>query len=274
MDFTWTAKQYDANEGTLLNSEKLQAFYRSRNAGACVAEAPPVAARPIEHKYSQRSPRTSSAPLPATRPLSVQVPECHESTQAERIAFCEAAGQSEGCNLDFTPKCTIEQVEDAPATAEEIAAAAIAAEPVSGKLIFGDEFNCAAGEGPGPQWTFFDAWGSGKWRDAIYSDQYAKCDGQGNLVISSEIANGVLKTSYLQGFGDIGPGTTMEARINMSDCTTAGNSPWCAFWTYNFNNPNAGTEIDIAEIAPGNALVGRALYRWKSHRQGRRIGER
>lgn len=134
--------------------------------------------------------------------------------------------------------------------------------PTSGATIFADEFDGPSGSKPGAPWRFFDAWGSGKWRDAIYSDKYARLDGEGNLVIRGEpCGGGKLCTSYLHtldwlnpdapGEGKFGPGTKIEARIDFGGIQNA--RTWGAFWLFDptqpyDGNPATGTEIDIAEV--------------------------
>jgi pectate lyase len=175
----------------------------------------------------------------APEPTPTPAPECQGATVSERIAFTELSGV-DGLNFD----CREEDTENS-------------------RLLFADEFNGPSGSRPGAPWNFFDAWGSNEWRDAVYSDDYAQMDGNGNLVLSSEIGpDGRLRTSYLQtnqnnvGPGRIRPGTYTEARINMSGCGDVGSSSWCAFWfmsphAYDGNAEN-GTEIDIAEYTAAN----------------------
>jgi beta-glucanase (GH16 family) len=131
--------------------------------------------------------------------------------------------------------------------------------------IFADEFDCASGAKPGGAWRFFDAWGKDKWRDAVYDDKHAKCDGNGNLVLTGEVENGQFRTSYLQtydwlnpdapGAGKFGPGKRIEARIDMSQMNCE--SCWGAFWLFDptdpyDGNPANGTEIDIVERTVAN----------------------
>jgi beta-glucanase (GH16 family) len=128
-------------------------------------------------------------------------------------------------------------------------------------VIWSDEFNGPAGSKPGAPWRFFNAWGKGKWRDAIYSDDYARMDGDGHLVITGEMDGDKLRTSYLQtydaanpaapGAGKFGPGTKIEARIDFSGIENP--RTWGAFWsmdpigTYD-GDPENGMEIDIVEV--------------------------
>jgi hypothetical protein len=131
-----------------------------------------------------------------------------------------------------------------------------------GNYAFADEFNGKPGDKPGAPWQFFDAWGSGNWRDAVYDDKHAKIDGNGNLVISGAMENGQFKTSYLQTYDwlnpdapsvrKFGPGKYLEARIDMSQMQCE--SCWGSFWLFDptdayDSDPTNGTEIDIASSA-------------------------
>lgn len=138
----------------------------------------------------------------------------------------------------------------------------------SGNTVFAQEFNGRPGDKPGSPWQYFDAWGSDQWRDAVYDDKHAQLDGNGNLVITGDVVDGKLHTSYLQtydslnpdapGAGKFGPGKKIEARIDMSKCGEVGSSAWCGFWLFDptdpyDGNPSNGTEIDIIERSAANS---------------------
>lgn len=108
-------------------------------------------------------------------------------------------------------------------------------------LIWNDEFNGVSGSAPGSDWFFFDAWGAGTWRDAVYDSGHAKLDGDGHLVISGEFYNGNFVTSFLKTFVESDPGTAkrwtpndgdlcIEYSVRVSDFVRSG--PWCAAWTH------------------------------------------
>jgi Glycosyl hydrolases family 16 len=140
------------------------------------------------------------------------------------------------------------------------------------RQIWADEFNGAAGARPAQHWFFFDGWGSGKWRDAHYTDQDAYLDGTGNLYLRSRVKDGKFMTSYLQTYSwqaspsqwtTFGPGRGkyIEARVDLSRMQARG--PWAAFWLFDPSdtydgNPSNGTEIDIMEyIVDGGWMLNR-----------------
>ena len=124
----------------------------------------------------------------------------------------------------------------------------------SSDLAWSEEFDGPAGSLPDSQWRFFDAWGSGKWRDTHYNERNAYLDGDGNLVLRGRPNGGQYEASYLIG-PTFGPGKYVEARIDLTRMDEKG--PWAAFWLYDEQgaydgNPATGTEIDIMEYVRAN----------------------
>ncbi|VUX45413.1 exported hypothetical protein [Candidatus Defluviicoccus seviourii] len=129
------------------------------------------------------------------------------------------------------------------------------------RLVWADEFDGPAAARPRPHWFFFDGWGKGKWRDAVYTQEDASLDGKGHLALRARLDGGVLKTSFLQTYDwkvpqqqwtTFGPGSGkyIEARINVAGLEAGG--LWFAFWLFDPSdaydgNPATGSEIDIVE---------------------------
>lgn len=136
-------------------------------------------------------------------------------------------------------------------------------------IVWRDEFNGAWGSPPNPHWFFFDGWGSGKFRDAYYTNKLAFHDGNGHLVLRSQIQDGKFKTSFLQTYSWYAPqsewttfgpgeGKYIEARVRFSELHAHG--PWVAFWLFDPSdtydgNPANGTEIDIMEYVLSDGLM-------------------
>lgn len=127
------------------------------------------------------------------------------------------------------------------------------------RLVWADEFDGPASAQPRPHWYFFDGWGKGKWRDAHYTRDDARLDGNGHLVLKARLDEGVLKTSFLQTYDwkvpqtqwtTFGPGTYIEARVHLNGLEAGG--LWFAFWLFDPSdaydgNPATGSEIDVVE---------------------------
>ncbi len=140
------------------------------------------------------------------------------------------------------------------------------------EITWQDEFNQPANTPPDSKWFFFDAWGDPNklWRDAVYTEQDAFHDGNGNLVIRARLENDTLKTSYIQTYNWsvdqsqwslFGPedGKYVEANIKLNEMSAGG--LWCAFWLYSPSNaydgnPQTGTEMDIMEYVLGYGAPG------------------